>query len=98
MPENVNNADEPVDEDNKNQKCSVNRQAVTTSNFANDPTTSRRPMNKPIYGSSINPMRPGTSTAPQPIASGSSRLTFVPRRNRDTAMPDNNRAMTSDRL
>ena len=71
-----------------------------TSNFANDPTTSRRPMNKQIYGSGINPIRAATSTTPQPIASGSSRLTFVPRRNRDTTVPvtDNNRVMTSDRL
>src|SRR5437763_17192955 len=99
MLEDVNNAGEPVDEDNKNQKCS-NRQAITTSNFANDPTTSRRPMNKQIYGSGINPIRAATSTTPQPIASGSSRLTFVPRRNRDTTVPvtDNNRVMTSDRL
>ncbi|CAJ0752102.1 12861_t:CDS:2 [Entrophospora sp. SA101] len=102
MPEDANNAGEAVDEDIKNQKRAVNnRQAVTASNFANDPSTPRRPTNKPIYGTGISSTRAATSTTPQPIASGSSRLTSVPRRNKDSAAPvtdNNNRVVTSDRL
>nr|CAG8506973.1 7048_t:CDS:2 [Entrophospora candida] len=102
MPEDANNAGEVIDEDIKNQKRAVNnRQAVTASNFANDPSTPRRPTNKPIYGTGISSTRAATSTTPQPIASGSSRLTSVPRRNKDTAAPvtdNNNRVVTSDRL
>jgi hypothetical protein len=104
MPENANNnnTNELVEDDNKNQKRASNRQMVPTSNFANDLTTSRRPINKQIYGTGINSIRTTTSTTPQPIASGSSRMTLVPRRNKDTTIApvtdNNNRVVTSDRL
>jgi hypothetical protein len=101
MPENANNTNELVEENNKNQKRAANRQMATTSNFANDLTTSRRPINKQNYGNGINSIRTTMSTTPQPIASGSSRTTLVPRRNKDTTAPvtdNNNRVVTSDRL